>query len=148
MRINKQLAESIVLSSPCHCLNVRRAALSVSKFYDKLLVESGLRYVQYSLLRYIELSGTITITELAERMRINRTTLSRNLQPLQHAGLIKIQPGKDSRFREVRLTDKGKISVVCANTMWEQAQKLMETYLQEELPGFEKVLLKLELLAV
>ena len=49
--------------------------------YDEALKPSGLRVTQFSLLSVVKNNGPIGITELAELMVTDRTTLTRNLKP-------------------------------------------------------------------
>jgi DNA-binding MarR family transcriptional regulator len=133
-------------SNPCHCLNIRRASQAVTQFYDKFVEQSGLKLAQFSLVRHLELVEPVTITELAKIMRIDRTTLSRNMKPMLKAGLIIVNFGEDPRSRQVMLTETGKAALVSANKLWDKAQESLEEYLGEELHNFEKVLSKLEAL--
>jgi DNA-binding MarR family transcriptional regulator len=84
------------------------------------------------LLRHIEIVEMTTISELAKMMRIDRTTLNRNMKPLADAGLITINPGKDSRTRQIMLTEAGKDAVIKAWALWGEAQILIEEYLGDE----------------
>jgi len=84
---------------------------------------------------------------LAKTMRIDRTTLNRNMKPLINAGLITVNSGDDSRSRQVLLTDTGKDALVDALSLWDLAQASLQEYLGEtELASFEKSLSKLEAL--
>ena len=51
--------------------------------------------------------GSVTVTRLAKMVVMDRTTLTRNLKPLEKKGLIKVTPGKDRRMKVVTLTEKG-----------------------------------------
>lgn len=133
--------------SPCHCLNIRRASRAVTYFYEKVLEPSGLKVTQYSLLRNLELVEPVSMSVLAKIMRIDRTTLNRNMKPLMNAGLIKVNSGEDSRSRQVMLTEAGKAALVKSWALWSEAQALLEEYLGvAELDIFEKLLSKLEAL--
>lgn len=134
-------------SSPCHCLNIRRAARAVTRFYDKVVEPSGLKIAQYALLRHLEVVEPVTISTLAKIIRIDRTTLSRNIKPLMDSGLIAINSGSDSRSRQVTLTEAGRAAMLDAGVLWDEAQASINEYLGEELDGFERILLKLETLA-
>ena len=135
--------------SPCHCLNVRRASRAVTQFYEKVLEPSGLKVTQYTLLRNLERVESVSISVLAKTMRIDRTTLNRNMKPLMNAGLIMVNSGKDSRSRLVRITEAGKAALVCAWALWGEAQVTLEEYLGvAELASFEKSLSKLEALVL
>lgn len=133
--------------SPCSCMNVRRASRAVTQFYDEILKPSGLTIAQLGLLKHLEITESTTITELAKTIRIDRTTLNRNMKPLSEAGLIAIKPGKDSRTRQITLTDAGKTAVADGWKLWEAAQASLKEYLgQEDLTKLIQLLSKLEAL--
>ncbi len=134
-------------SSPCHCLNIRRASRAVTQFYEKVLEPSGLKVTQYSLLRNLELVESVAMSVLAKTMRIDRTTLNRNLKPLLKAGLVTVKAGEDSRSRQAMLTEAGHDALVNALVLWDRAQASLEDYLgKAELASLEKSLSKLEVL--
>jgi len=118
--------------SPCTCMNVRRASRAVTQFYDSVLSPCGLSLAQMSLLKNLAASEPTTITDLAKLMRIDRTTLNRNMKPLADSGLIEICAGQDSRTRQVRSTESGKIAFEKAWALWGEAQVLIQGYLGEE----------------
>ena len=131
--------------SPCNCMNMRRASRAVSHFYDEVLKPSGLTVAQLGLLRHLEVMGQTTISELAKIMRIDRTTLNRNMKPLSDAELITINPGKDSRTREIKLTKAGKDVVVKGWALWGEAQSSLKEYMgEEDLVKLVQLLSKLE----
>jgi len=135
--------------SPCHCLNIRRASRAVTQFYEKVLEPTGLKVTQYSLLRNLKLVESVNMSVLAKIMRIDRTTLNRNMKPLVNAGLITVNSGEDSRSRQVMLTLAGKDALVNALSLWDEAQTSLEEYLgTAELESFEKSLSKLEALVL
>ena len=135
------------LTSPCHCLNIRRASRAVTQFYENVLEPSGLKVTQYSLLRNLELVESVSMSVLAKTMRIDRTTLNRNMKPLINAGLITVNSGEDSRSRLVMLTEAGKDALLNSLALWTKAQASLEEYLgKAELDSFEKSLSKLEAL--
>jgi len=131
--------------SPCNCMNMRRASRAVSQFYDEVLKPSGLTIAQLGLLRHLEIAEQTTISELAKIMRIDRTTLNRNMKPLSDTGLIAINPGKDSRTREIKLTKAGKDAVVKGWALWGEAQSSLKEYMgEEDLVKLVQLLSKLE----
>jgi len=134
--------------SPCNCLNLRRASRAVSHFYDKVLEPCGVSVAQLALLRHIELAEMNTISELAKLMRIDRTTLNRNMKPLAEAGLISICSGKDSRTKQVNLTPAGRKTIAKGWELWGEAQTAIKEYLgDEDLVKLTNLLSKLEALA-
>jgi DNA-binding MarR family transcriptional regulator len=109
----------------CACFGVRRAARAVTQLYDDMLRPSGLRATQFSLLAVIRLTGTSTITALAEAAVMDRTTVTRNLKPLAEDGLVAVREGGDARVREVTLTAAGRARLTAALPYWERAQRRM-----------------------
>jgi DNA-binding MarR family transcriptional regulator len=106
----------------CACFNLRKAARVVTQLYDKALRSTGLRTTQFTLLVGISMLGTVTVTRLAQIGVMDRTTLTRNLKPLERKGLIQITPGKDQRTRVVTITDEGQKALVQALPLWKKAQ--------------------------
>lgn len=134
-------------SGLCNCLNVRRASRAVTQFYDEVLKPSGLTIAQLGLLRHIEMAEQTTISELAKLMRIDRTTLNRNMKPLADAGLLAVTTGKDSRTRQVALTEAGRTAVRHAWSLWGKAQAAIKEYLgEDDLTKLTQLLSKLEAL--
>ena len=65
----------------------------------------------------------MTISELAEALGAERTTLTRNLALIEDASWVRIQPAeKDARSRVVAVTDQGRAAVVKAFPAWHRAQ--------------------------
>lgn len=132
-------------ASICNCMNMRRASRAVTQFYDETLKPSGLTINQLSLLRHIEIAQQITISNLANIIRVDRTTLNRNLKPLVDDGFVVVQPGKDSRTRQIMLTAAGKDAVVEGWKLWQEAQSSLCEYMgKENLETLTQLLSKLE----
>lgn len=106
----------------CACGNLRKAARAVTQLYDEALRPSGLRATQLALLVAIRVGGPVTVKHLAEATVADRTTLTRNLRPLEKEGLIRIEPGEDRRERIVTLTSRGQKAIADAIPLWEKAQ--------------------------
>ncbi len=106
----------------CAGRNLRVAARAVTRYYDDVMRPSGLRVGQFSLLAIIKRSQPVTVTRLAELSAMDRTTLTRNLKPLEKDGLIDIRIGADKRVREIIITKKGKLALRHALPLWAQAQ--------------------------
>jgi len=108
----------------CTCLAVRQAARHVTQFYDRRLASAGLRTTQFSILARLRRRGPMTINTLAEEMVMDRTTLGRNILPLERDGLIGIRPGRtDRRSKELRLTDVGLERLRAGYEGWKAAQR-------------------------
>lgn len=112
----------------CICVNLRRAARAVSQLYDIALAASGLKITQFSLLRAIERNTLkqnrrASINLLAEEMELDRSTLARNLRPLERDGLVTLSPGRDKRVVEANLTTAGIAAIAHALPLWRHAQR-------------------------
>ena len=127
-------------------MRVRRAARVVGNYYDVHLKSVGLKGTQFTLLNAIFLNPSITITQLADLLLLNRTTLNRNLKPLERQGLVQTSPGKDQRTRVLKLTQEGSSLLQSALPLWLEAQTgVVETLgarterLTEDLTRLEKL---------
>jgi DNA-binding MarR family transcriptional regulator len=111
----------------CNCFALRSAARHITQLYDQFLAPSGLRATQFSVLAKLRRLGPLTINELAKVMVTDRTTLGRNIQPLQRDGWIKIEPtASDRRAKKLHLTKTGEQRLQAALKAWSQAQARFE----------------------
>jgi DNA-binding MarR family transcriptional regulator len=112
----------------CNCFVVRSAARHVTQLYDRFLAPVGLHVTQFSILAKLDKRpGPMTINALAKEMVMDRTTLGRNVQPLERDGLIKIEASAtDGRAKELRLTKAGEKRLEAGRKAWVQAQALFE----------------------
>jgi DNA-binding MarR family transcriptional regulator len=109
-------------SAACACGRLRRATRALTQLYDDAMAPAGLRVTQFSLLRAVARRGSTRITELAGALLLDRTALSRNLDPLAARGLVAIAAGRDARTREVTLTAAGEAALRAALPHWKRAQ--------------------------
>lgn len=110
-------------ASYCTCAMLRRASRRVTQVYDQALKPHGLRLNQYSLLANLLRNEDISITDLAERLDMERTTLTRNLKPLEAAGWLRVKAGPDRRSRALEITPEGRAVVEQAFPAWQQAER-------------------------
>jgi len=123
-RLNREL---------CNCLALRQAARHVTQFYDQFLAAAGLRTTQFSILARLQRLGPMTISALAADLDMDRTTLGRNLQPLERQRLVAVVKGRaDRRSREIRLTDTGAERLRTAVEGWVKAQARFEAVFGEQ----------------
>jgi DNA-binding MarR family transcriptional regulator len=107
---------------PCVCSQVRRLARKLSSHYDTLLSPEKLTITQYSLLANIDRAVQLTHTLLAEKVGMERTTLTRNLRPLIRAGWVTAASGQDRRQHLLQLSAAGRRKLVRSFPRWEEAQ--------------------------
>jgi len=114
----------------CVSFNIRKAMRAVSQHYDKVLAPAGLRATQFTILTALIELDSITITELADTLVMERTTLTRNLKLLIKADYLKIIPDMhDRRSRQVELTASGRKIQKTALPYWQQAQDQMINFM-------------------
>ncbi|NOQ90398.1 MAG: MarR family transcriptional regulator [Gammaproteobacteria bacterium] len=113
----------------CACFNVRKSARVLTKHYDDALHPLGLKPTQFTILAVLSSIDAITVTDLAEFMVLDRTTLTRNLRPLEKQGMLKTNAGEDRRTRMISLSKKGLNKLEKAIPLWKQAQKQVKEYM-------------------
>lgn len=113
----------------CHCFAVRQAARWISQLYDQHLAAAGLRSTQYAILAHLDRQGPAGIAQLAEAMVMDRTTMTRNITPLDREGLVEIvQSETDRRRKAVGLTVRGRERLAQARPLWRRAQAAFERH--------------------
>ena len=133
------------VSPACACGRLRRATRALTQLYDDAMAPAGLRVTQFSLLRTLARDGALRISDLAERLLLDRTALSRNLDPLVEQGFVDVRRGNDARTREAVLTRRGSAALRAATPYWARAQKVVAARLgREKLDALIAVLGELE----
>ena len=118
-------AEREIIES-CACHKVRMAARAVTRAYDEALRPVGLRATQLSVLVAVAIDGSMSITELANFLGMDRSTLTRNLGPLTKEGLVAMGAEGWRRSRELVITKKGRERLQAAVPLWQQAQATLK----------------------
>jgi len=115
--------DSAAAAAVCACFHFRRASRAVTQLFDTILAPSGLRSTQFVILVAVHAAdGPVSLPDLANALGVDRSTLTRNLQPLRKAGLLRAVSNKRSRASHVRLTAKGTRVLNEAAPLWEEAQ--------------------------
>ena len=112
------------MPKPQGCTNIKLRQLMrrVTQHYDAEVGKTGLKGTQYSLLSYVYKLGPIAPGELARQMKIDASTLTRNLKPMITAGWLALGPGANGRSRIVTMTDAGREKRQEAQRHWKVAQ--------------------------
>jgi DNA-binding MarR family transcriptional regulator len=121
-------------AAPKGCTNfkTRQLARLLSRHYDVELARIGLKTTQYSLLTHVVKLGPIAPGELARRMGLDASTLTRNLQPLLAAGWLIQEAGADARSRLISMTPAGREIQATARRHWKAAQQQINATLGNE----------------
>ncbi len=107
----------------CACFNTRKAARVITQLFDATFKPTGLRGTQFTVLVGISIGEKVTVSQLARRLVMDRTTLTRDLKPLEKKGLVRILEGDDRRTRLLELTPRGREVLAKTLPLWEKAQK-------------------------
>ncbi len=117
--------DTAVKPQGCTNLKLRQLMRRVAQLYDAEVGKTGLRGTQYSLLSYVAKLGPIRPVDLARAMKVEPSTLTRNLRPLIAAGLLRQDAGPDARSRLVTVTDAGREKRQEAQRRWRVAQEAL-----------------------
>jgi DNA-binding MarR family transcriptional regulator len=117
--------DTAVKPQGCTNLKLRQLMRRVAQLYDAEVGKTGLRGTQYSLLSYVAKLGPIRPVDLARAMKVDASTLTRNLRPLADAGLVRQDPGADGRSRLVSVTEAGRDKRQEAQRRWRVAQEAL-----------------------
>jgi len=133
----------------CTCFNVRRVARIITQFFDTEVRRHGIRPTQTPILGALQARNDWTMAELSDWLGMERTTLLRNLRPLQRDGLVRISGGGRGGHVELSITEKGRMSLVKMLPAWRSAQNKVVATLGNErwsaiIRDLEQVALKLK----
>jgi len=115
----------------CVCAGIRRAARAVTRHYQRHMRGTGLHGTQFSVLASLANAGPMPVSGLARRLGVERTTLTRNLKPLETKRWIKISMDADRRVRRVAITAAGRAVARRALPGWRAAQASVGPRLKE-----------------
>jgi len=111
----------------CCCFSLRKVTRAVTQLYDRYLEPAGIRATQFTLLIELSAASGKTLTEMAERLVMDRTTLTRNLKPLEKAQFITTVKLSDRRSKGYTLTEKGREAIEKGLPLWRKAQEFLMT---------------------
>lgn len=124
---------SAAVPQGCTNLKLRQLGRMVARHYEAYVAPTGLKGTQYSLLSHVVKLGPLRAGDLAAAMRLDASTLTRNLQPLLRDGLLVMQPDPaDARSRLIAATPAGQALRTQAQRAWKQAQLALNERLGAE----------------
>lgn len=110
----------------CYCLAARRYARAITRFYETKLRRHGLRATQFSILSALTLKGPTPVSELADLLGLERTTLTRSVALLERNGWVAVGRSRDARERLLHITESGRAKLEAAFPSWAEAQRDVE----------------------
>jgi DNA-binding MarR family transcriptional regulator len=123
-KVGPSVDECLEMGMTCAFHNLRRASRVVTQVFDSFFEDIGLKATQFTVLAALayESARRPTVSELAEVLVLEQSSLSRNLAVLERQGLIRLMAGDDKRERIVTLTRSGRVLLARAYPVWKQAQ--------------------------
>jgi len=133
---------SAMVGRSCICLGVQRASRVIGRRFDEALRPVGLNNWQFSLMMALHRPEATSVGKLAERLAMDRTTITTNLKPLERRGLVETRPDpQDGRVRRVSLTDAGRSLLAEALVHWQTVNDAVVASLGDgNVPAFQEAL--------
>jgi DNA-binding MarR family transcriptional regulator len=113
-------------------MRVRMLNRIVTNAYDEFLRPHGLGPAQMNILVAVSLMGQAAPSDLEQRLFLEKSTLSRNIDRMRRRGWLRVVPGEDARGHRVELTTQGMTLIRAAYPSWVQAQAKVASLLGEE----------------
>ena len=130
IKMTKEMDMSAVEN--CVCFNLRWVTRAVTQFYDAEMRRHGIRPTQGTILLALNAKESWNMAELSDCLGLERTTLVRNLQPLQRDGLVTADGGGRGNRVELTITAKGRKQVEKFMPAWRAAQSAVVKTLGEK----------------
>ena len=119
----------------CYCIVLRKASRRLTSIYDEALKPFGINLAQFSLLKSVVRRAPVSLTDLAQVLELDRSTVGRNARVMVRMGLLAMGPGDDQREQVLSPTEQGSALFVGAVPVWERVQSDIETKLGPQKAG-------------
>lgn len=123
----KQQADEIAFR--CLASRTRLLGRVVSSIFDDALRPVGLTSAQMTILVALEHTGGVLPTKLCDALKLDKSTLSRNVDRMERNGWVSKEGGVDGRSHVLKLTSDGQKKFASAVPNWRQAQDEAEEVL-------------------
>ena len=134
-----------IYKSSCYCISLCRAENALTSFYDYQLKSIGITVKQFCLLDNLNKLHEASTSELAQKVNLERSTITRNLQVLLTKGWIYDKAKSGQRAHKYSLTNDGINKLKSASALWRLTQQKVETLIgKEKLDTFMEILYKLQ----
>ncbi|MGU7772783.1 MarR family winged helix-turn-helix transcriptional regulator [Burkholderia sp. MR1-5-21] len=120
--------DDIQIAGACNCFALRQATRFVTQIYERHLSPVGVTPAQFSIMAILSRRPDVMMSDLADALVMDRTTLLRALKPLQRDGLVATGISEhDARAHALNLTKQGVRVFGQAKRAWQAAQEEFET---------------------
>lgn len=128
-----------IMAHPCYCIALRKVSRRLTAVYDEAFAPLGITVSQFSQLRNIKGRQPVSLTELAETMELDRSTVGRNTKLLQRMGLVAMAAStEDQRETVLTLTNEAGELLKRAAPIWNDVQARIEAKLEPA--DFDRIL--------
>ena len=125
--------EDQILKNSCACLHVRRADRQLSQMYDAYIRPAGIRSTQFAMLKCVAALPDPFISDIGRVLNMDQTTVTRNIEKLEKAGLVATRPHPDDpRKKQVALSTLGEEKIAEVGPLWKAAQQRIVSHMGEE----------------
>ena len=138
------MEQDVMEARTCVGARVRRTSRALTSFYNEKVKAAGIRITQWPILAALRAAGAMTITELAQAVGTDQSTISRNIRPLVRDGLVDLSEETDGRKRHLRLTPRGVAKFNEAYPLWKAAQEEVLALVGRDWERVRKMLAELE----
>jgi DNA-binding MarR family transcriptional regulator len=130
---NQQVSHAIdTIARECIAVRLRLLNRVVTKLYDDALRPLGLKTSQLNILIVTAKLGIARPGRVCQILRLDATTLSRNVERMRAKGWLRVVPEQDGRAQPFTLTPRGKRLIEKAVPAWEQGQRKAVDLLGDE----------------
>jgi DNA-binding MarR family transcriptional regulator len=130
------------MDQACYCIALRKVSRRLTALYDEAMAPFGITISQFSQLRNIKRRQPVSLTELAEALELDRSTVGRNTKILQRMGLVAaVASDEDQRETVLSLTPEALALLKRATPVWRDVQAKVEGRLAAA--EFDRVLAEL-----
>src|SRR5690349_17632646 len=120
-------APAEVIARDCIAVRVRALNRAITALYDEALRPHGLRVGQLNLLVAIARFGTARPGDLCRTLRMEKSTLSRDIEVMRRKGWLQVDPSAGGRARPLQLTPAGRALLEAVLPAWRAAQARAKT---------------------
>ncbi|WEK05574.1 MAG: MarR family transcriptional regulator [Candidatus Devosia phytovorans] len=122
----------------CLVLNTRMAARAVTRLADRRLRPLGITAAQFTIITALHGAPNRSVTDVANSIAMDRSTLSRNLDLLERKGVVRTQGAEKGNGRLCALTGDGETLLEQILPVWREGQAEFKRLLSD--PDFPTAL--------
>jgi DNA-binding MarR family transcriptional regulator len=112
-----------LIAGECLAVRVRALNRAVTALYDDALRPHGLRVGQLNLLVAVARMGTARPGDLCRLLRMDKSTLSRDVEVMRRNGWLEVDDSADARARPLRISPGGRALLEAVVPAWRRAQE-------------------------